>query len=81
MKTNIVPVVIRALGVVTPKLEEQLQQIPGKTSELVGRHTHFFDSQRQHVANMPRMENTSTGEQRGWSMGEFLAQFFSYFVF
>ena len=29
-----VPVVIEALGAVTPKLEERLQQIPGTTSEL-----------------------------------------------
>ena len=34
MKVKVVPVVIGALGAVTPKLEEWLQQIPGTTSEL-----------------------------------------------
>uniref|UniRef100_A0A3B3HDB2 HAT C-terminal dimerisation domain-containing protein n=1 Tax=Oryzias latipes TaxID=8090 RepID=A0A3B3HDB2_ORYLA len=32
---TVVPVVIGALGAVTPKLEEWLQQIPGKTSDLL----------------------------------------------
>ena len=34
VKAKVVPVVIGALGAVTPKLEEWLQQIPGTTSEL-----------------------------------------------
>ena len=34
VKVKVVPVVIGALGAVTPKLEERLQQIPGTTSEL-----------------------------------------------
>ena len=34
VKVKVVPVVIGALGAVTPKLEEWLQQIPGTTSEL-----------------------------------------------
>ena len=34
MKVKVVPVVIGALGVVAPKLEDWLQQIPGTTSEL-----------------------------------------------
>ena len=34
VKTSVVPVVIGALGAVTPKLEEWLQQIPGKTSDI-----------------------------------------------
>ena len=34
MKATVVPVVIGALGAVTPKLEEWLQQIPGKTSDI-----------------------------------------------
>ncbi|XP_068190807.1 uncharacterized protein [Antennarius striatus] len=33
VKVNVVPVVVGALGAVTPKLEEWLQQIPGTTSE------------------------------------------------
>ena len=34
VKAKVVPVVIGALGPVTPRLEEWLQQIPGTTSEL-----------------------------------------------
>ena len=34
VKASVVPVVIGALGAVTPKLEEWLQQIPGKTSDI-----------------------------------------------
>ena len=34
VKVKVVPVVIAALGALTPKLEERLQQIPGTTSEL-----------------------------------------------
>ena len=34
VKAKVVPVVIGALGAVTPKLEEWLEQIPGTTSEL-----------------------------------------------
>ena len=34
VKVKVVPVVIGALGAVTPKLEEWLQHIPGTTSEL-----------------------------------------------
>ena len=34
VKAKVVPVVIRALGAVTPKLEEWLQQISGTTSDL-----------------------------------------------
>ena len=34
VKAIVVPVVRGALGAVTPKLEEWLQQIPGTTSEL-----------------------------------------------
>ena len=34
VKVKVVLVVIGALGAVTPKLEERLQQIPGTTSEL-----------------------------------------------
>ncbi|XP_078791071.1 uncharacterized protein LOC111949134 [Oryzias latipes] len=34
VKVTVVPVVIGALGAITPKLEEWLQQIPGKTSDL-----------------------------------------------
>ena len=34
MKATVVPVVIGALGAVTPKFEEGLQQIPGTPSEL-----------------------------------------------
>lgn len=34
LKSKVVPVVIRALGAVTAKLGEWLQQIPGRTSEV-----------------------------------------------
>ncbi|KAL4000544.1 hypothetical protein ACER0C_008315 [Sarotherodon galilaeus] len=34
VKITVVPVVIGALGAVTPKLGEWLQQIPGTTSEI-----------------------------------------------
>ena len=34
MKVKVIPVVIGALGAVTPNLEKWLQQIPGTTSEL-----------------------------------------------
>ena len=34
VKATVVPVVIGALGAVTPKLEEWLQQVPGKTSDI-----------------------------------------------
>ncbi len=34
VRATVVPVVIGALGAVTPKLGEWLQQIPGKTSEV-----------------------------------------------
>ncbi|XP_054913489.1 uncharacterized protein LOC129377515 [Poeciliopsis prolifica] len=34
VKTTVVPVVIGALGAVTPKLEQWLQQIPGTTSDI-----------------------------------------------
>ena len=33
MKVKVVPVVMGALGAVTPKLEERLHQIPGTTSD------------------------------------------------
>ncbi|KAF7666334.1 hypothetical protein LDENG_00110960 [Lucifuga dentata] len=36
VKSTVVPVVIRALGAVTPKLREWLQQIPGATPEVSG---------------------------------------------
>ncbi|KAJ0057310.1 hypothetical protein NL108_002264 [Boleophthalmus pectinirostris] len=34
VKASVVPVVISALGAVTPKLEEWLQKIPGKTTDI-----------------------------------------------
>ena len=34
VKTTVVPVVIGALGAVTPKLEQWLKQIPGTTSDI-----------------------------------------------
>ena len=34
MKATVVPVVIGALGAVTPTLEKWLQQIPGETSDI-----------------------------------------------
>ena len=34
VKAKVIPVVIGALGAVTPKLGEWLQQIPGRTSEI-----------------------------------------------
>ena len=34
VKASVVPVVVGALGAVTPKLEEWLQQIPGNTSDI-----------------------------------------------
>lgn len=45
-KRTVVPVVIGALGAVTAKLEEQLQQILGTTSEISVQNSTVFEFQR-----------------------------------